>query len=103
MPPANWDDSRICYEELNMQVKHDSYYVLATSFTDAFNLFAYNGNFAVNSETLVLTFRRTSSDSGSWTIAAIKRPISRISGSFMPRVVTAGVPMRSPEATKGLF
>jgi hypothetical protein len=31
-------------------------------------------------------------------IAAMSLPISCISGSFIPRVVTAGVPMRKPEA-----
>ena len=33
---------------------------------------------------------------------AIERPIQRISSSFMPRVVTAGVPIRRPLVTNGL-
>jgi hypothetical protein len=34
---------------------------------------------------------------------AIHVPISRISASFIPREVTAGVPMRSPLVTNGLL
>ena len=34
-------------------------------------------------------------------ISAIISAILTISGSFMPRVVTAGVPMRTPLVTKG--
>jgi hypothetical protein len=52
-----------------------------------------------------LSFTAASSVSFSTLPSAreIRRPISSISGSFIPRVVRAGVPIRMPEATMGLF
>src|SRR5436190_19357557 len=51
------------------------------------------------------TSRRTcflsDSDSGSLMTAAISSPIFRISSSFIPRVVKAGVPNLIPDATNG--
>ena len=43
-----------------------------------------------------------STSSGRSSARAISAAISAISGSRMPRVVTAGVPMRTPEVTAGL-
>ena len=36
-------------------------------------------------------------------MVAIQRPICAISGSRMPRLVSAGVPMRTPEVTNGFW
>ena len=43
------------------------------------------------------------SSSGAASTRAISSPITSISGSRMPRVVTAGVPTRMPLATIGGF
>ncbi len=37
------------------------------------------------------------------SVRAMSSPIRRISASFIPRVVTAGVPTRMPDAMAGLF
>ncbi len=45
--------------------------------------------------------RGPSASSGARRISAMKPPTTSISGSCMPRLVSAGVPMRMPEATSG--
>src|SRR6266404_679324 len=75
-----------------------------TGSTKAFlSRFGYNGNLSASSATPLRTFSRTLSDSGSFTIAPIKFAICPISASAIPRVVSAGVPNRIPDDTKGEF
>src|SRR5262249_33392591 len=63
----------------------------------------YRGNFRHSVWTSARTMPSAPSSSGVLSARAIRSPIMSISFSPIPRVVTAGVPMRTPLATIGGF
>src|SRR4051794_13339638 len=63
----------------------------------------YRGNFRHRASTSVFTRPSAASSSGDVSARVINSAIRSISGSRMPRLVTAGVPMRMPLATIGGF
>src|SRR6185295_195842 len=63
----------------------------------------YNGNFRHSASTSARTAARTRSSSADRSARVIRSPITSMSASRIPRVVTAGVPMRMPLATMGGF
>jgi hypothetical protein len=63
----------------------------------------YSGNFSHSVWTSVRTVAATPSSSGVFSTRAMKSAINSISGSVIPRVVIAGVPIRIPLATIGGF
>src|SRR5262249_46138235 len=62
---------------------------------------AYSGKASASSSTCCRTVVETAVSFGCSSASAIQRPIWRISASFMPRVVKAGVPMRMPLGFSG--
>ena len=63
----------------------------------------YRGKFRHNRSTSAFTIVCTPSSSGAARTREMYSAMRSISGSRMPRVVTAGVPMRMPLATIGGF
>jgi len=65
--------------------------------------YGYSGNRRVSASTSRFTVAATVASSGAASTRAMRSPMSSISVSRMPRVVTAGVPTRMPLATIGGF
>src|SRR4029453_5614199 len=60
------------------------------------------GNFEHSSRTSPATFSWSPASAGALTTRSIHAAICFISGSFMPRLVTLGVPSRIPDGSNGL-
>ena len=72
----------------------------AAAFYFSIKAYSYSGNFFVSSSTLLATSSFLFAKSN--TQSAMQSAITFISSGPMPRVVTAGVPMRTPLVTNGL-
>src|SRR6202044_3113032 len=64
---------------------------------------AYSGKVFASSSTCLRIFSKVAASVRLWRASEIQRPTCRISASFIPRVVNAGVPIRMPLGFRGGF